>query len=110
MEKETAVITIGQSPDHSNPCHNAESVEMLAAWYAFKTGFRRSRKDNLWCQLQNGRTVTIFKRSGKYAWCIAGAADPRYSSGKYATEDEALVAAWRDVREGWWEANPGAAG
>jgi hypothetical protein len=66
-------------------------------WTEYRTGFRRSHKGNLWRPLPDGRTVTIFKRDGRFAWCIAGLSGPRFSTCKYSTEEQAVAAAWRDL-------------
>jgi hypothetical protein len=56
------------------------------------TAWARSKRNNLWRRMRDGRTLTVFKRpGGEYAWCIAGER-LRFSPGDYATETEALRA------------------
>lgn len=66
-------------------------------WSEFESGFRRSRRGNLW-RTYDGVTVTIFRREGgSFGWCIAVADDDkRFSSFAYETEEEAMESLWRE--------------
>ena len=74
----------------------------------FKAGFERSRKGNLWCKWE-GLTLTIFgggtsndrvfgRSPPGFGWCIADD-ETRFSSERYATEDEAMNALWNELME-----------
>lgn len=60
---------------------------------SFETGFRRSKKGNLWRQY-DGQTLSVFPRSDDtFGWCIAsGDDDKQFSSRGYETEEEAIEA------------------
>jgi hypothetical protein len=65
----------------------------LAARASFEAGFRRSRRGNLWRDWENV-TLTIYRRKDAFGfgWCIADGEQPRFSSGRYETEEDALSA------------------
>lgn len=80
-----------------------EALERLVAYRccAFKAGFRRSIRGNLWrnwSEVQvDGRkvvvTLTIYANGwGRYGFCVANEAGPRFSGACYETEEEALEA------------------
>jgi hypothetical protein len=59
---------------------------------SFEAGFGRSRRGNLW-RTWDGLTLTVFERpSGEFEWCVAEGDSLRFSSGGWASEEEALVA------------------
>jgi hypothetical protein len=65
---------------------------------AFRAGFKRSTKGNLWGRWQEV-TLTIFPQRHGYAWCIADEDGPAYSLGVYQTEAEAVAALWRELND-----------
>lgn len=77
-----------------------EVKAVMVAWNEFETGFRRSKRGNLW-QQRDGASLTVFERAdGWYGWCVAGPeGDKRFSSSAYETEDEAMGALFDEVRE-----------
>jgi hypothetical protein len=62
----------------------------------FATGFKRSRRGNLWCRWR-GETLTVFRRQGTYRWSAADGERVVYSQGGWAGEDEALAGLWEAV-------------
>ncbi|MCI0643210.1 MAG: hypothetical protein L0Y72_06540 [Gemmataceae bacterium] len=70
----------------------------MAAREEFESGFKRSKRGNLWRYWQ-GKTLTIFKREdGCYGWCVSFQGDVRFGGG-YEDEPWALAALW-DATEG----------
>jgi len=63
---------------------------------SFETGFRRSKKGNLWREY-DGKTLSVFPRSDDtFGWCIASGDDNKqFSSRGYETEEEAIEALGR---------------
>ena len=63
-----------------------------ALYEVFVSGFRRSKRGNLW-RLYDGATVSVFSRDdGFFGWCVAGGEEKRYSRSGYETEEEAMSA------------------
>jgi hypothetical protein len=55
--------------------------------------FRRSRRGNLWCRLDN-LTLTIFeqpKGSGLFSWCVADRDGPHFSNFSFESEEAAVA-------------------
>jgi len=81
--------------------HEVEA--MLAAWAEFEdsAAWQRSRKGNLWRHWE-GMTLSIYARDdGYFGWCVAGEEGPRFSSGGYETEEDAMAALGETVGIGW---------
>ena len=74
---------------------------LLRAREAFESGFRRSRKGNLWRQYE-GLSISVFLRRGDgwYGWSVADSEGVRFSPGGYETEEDAMAALWEQV-SGW---------
>jgi hypothetical protein len=62
------------------------------AWADFRTGWKLSKKGNLWRNYE-GKTLSVFKREGDayYAWSIADNEGVRYSQGAFGTQQAALT-------------------
>jgi hypothetical protein len=65
---------------------------------AFQSGFRRSRRGNLW-RIWEGVTLTIFARGGSYRWSIAAGEGqpPRFARVRSATEEAAMADLWQTL-------------
>jgi hypothetical protein len=73
-----------------------------AARAAFRAGFQRSAKGNLWRRLDDGRAVTVFRyKGGGFAWAVGSMrddpGDARFSPRRYDTERAALAALWDEL-------------
>lgn len=74
----------------------------FAARDAFESGFKRSRKGNLWRNWE-GKMLCVFRRDDDfYAWSVSDNDGPRFSPGGYATEEEAIGALWDQTEGGNW--------
>jgi hypothetical protein len=73
------------------------------AYRGFARGFGRSRRGNLW-RVWRGRNVTVHTgRRGGFSYCVSADDEgPRFARRWFDTEDEAMHALWRAVREGGW--------
>jgi hypothetical protein len=65
------------------------------AWDEFRAGFRPSRAGNLW-QKWDDLVVTVFRRAGRFHWCIDDCTDrPRFSRGAgWRTRGDAMRDLW----------------
>ncbi len=84
------VIQQGSSSPTSRPDAPPIDQKLLA----FRSGFERSRKGNLWRTWPlNGEqvNVTVFSRDGEsYRWCLADANGPHFSADRFESEDAAV--------------------
>lgn len=70
---------------------------LYASLDAFVTGFRRSKRGNLW-RVYAGRTLTVFRRTdGRWGWCVADDYGTDFSSGGYLETADAIAALWERV-------------
>lgn len=90
--------------DHEEILSDDDLVELALATRAeFESGFKRSRKGNLWRNYE-GLTLTIFRRRGDdyYGWSIADSDGVRFSPGGCETEEDALSALSSELAIGAW--------
>jgi hypothetical protein len=81
------------------PDPGPERPRREAAYRAFRSGFRRSRRGNHWREWR-GEVLTVFLQRNRYQCCIADENGPRYSrrSG-FSTEEVAVRALWEVLTE-----------
>ncbi len=62
----------------------------IDTWDEFTSGWKRSRRGNLW-RLYDGKTLTIFCRDDEYyGWCVADGKQTRFSAGGFEMEEDAM--------------------
>jgi len=65
----------------------------------FCSGFKRSKKGNLWREY-DGLTLTVFSKGERYSWCIASPEGPTFSHKRYGSEEDAIAGLYSELEGG----------
>ena len=79
-------------------------MSLIRTKEAFVAGFKRSVRGNLWRPWAGGRSgrlvLTVFlRRGGHYDYVISDGDRTAFSTRSYETEQEAVEAVWRELRD-----------
>lgn len=79
--------------------YHAEERAAMKAYFAFRRGFRLSKRGNLW-RRWGDLTLTIFEDrvSGSFKVCIADGDRPGFSTVVFESVDDAILGLWRVVK------------